>query len=55
MKHGAFFIIAAFAISSLAIAAPKCDTCPRDKHGRIERSASAKAEFKREHPCPATG
>ena len=26
----------------------------RDAHGRIERSQSARAAFKREHPCPAT-
>jgi len=31
-----------------------CDTCPRDQHGRIQRSATAKAEFKRENPCPST-
>lgn len=24
-------------------------------HGRIYRSAAAKNEFKREHPCPSTG
>lgn len=24
-------------------------------HGRIHRSAAAKNEFKREHPCPSTG
>ncbi len=27
----------------------------RDANGRIHRSSSAKAAFKREHPCPATG
>ena len=31
-----------------------CDTCPRDQHGRIQRSAIAKAEFKRGNPCPST-
>lgn len=48
-----FFLLAAapFVLS----AAEYCDTCPRDKHGRIERSVSAKTEFKREHSCPSTG
>ena len=27
----------------------------RDSHGRIKRSAAAKNEFKRQHPCPSTG
>jgi type I restriction enzyme, R subunit len=27
----------------------------RDQHGRIKRSAAAKNEFKRQHPCPSTG
>jgi hypothetical protein len=27
----------------------------RDSHGRIQRSASARNEFKRSSPCPATG
>lgn len=40
---------------SIAFASPYCDTCARDKHGRIQRSAAAKAEFKRLHPCPSTG
>lgn len=28
---------------------------PRDKHGRIKRSAAAKDQFKRQQPCPSTG
>lgn len=28
---------------------------PRDKHGHIKRSATAKRAFEREHPCPSTG
>lgn len=28
---------------------------PRDSHGRIQRSASARNAFKHAHPCPATG
>lgn len=27
----------------------------RDKHGKIARSQHAKTEFKKSHPCPATG
>ena len=27
----------------------------RDKHNRIARSAKAKADFKKQQPCPATG
>lgn len=28
---------------------------PRDSHGKIQRSAKAKSEFKHVHPCPSTG
>ena len=28
---------------------------PRDAHGRIARNPRARNEFKRTHPCPATG
>lgn len=34
---------------------PRCDSCPRDKYGHIQRSASTKAKFKKLHPCPSTG
>jgi len=27
----------------------------RDSHGRIARSPQAKSDFKKSHPCPATG
>jgi hypothetical protein len=27
----------------------------RNSHGRIQRSETAKNDFKREHPCPANG
>jgi hypothetical protein len=27
----------------------------RDSHGRIKRSASAKHDFEKSHPCPSTG
>ena len=32
-----------------------CATCLRDSHGRIERSRSAKDQFRHTHPCPSTG
>jgi hypothetical protein len=32
-----------------------CISCERDEHGRIRRSAAARAEFKRQQPCPSTG
>jgi hypothetical protein len=32
-----------------------CASCERDRRGRIERSSSAKHEFQRMRPCPATG
>jgi len=49
-------IIAALLAASLsAFASPRCDTCPRDSNGRIQRSASAIKDFKRTNPCPATG
>lgn len=44
-----------FALSIPAWANTFCDTCPRDRHGRIERSAAARNAFKRAHPCPTTG
>lgn len=28
---------------------------PRDRHGHIARSGAAKLEFRKHHPCPATG
>lgn len=43
------------AVYDNAFAAPRCDTCPRDSNGRIQRSASAIKDFKRTNPCPATG
>lgn len=36
------------------LAAPHC-TILRDGHGHIARSAAAKNQFKRGHPCPANG
>ena len=35
---------------------PLSKTCnpPRDSHGRIKRSASARKAFQKAHPCPST-
>jgi 5-methylcytosine-specific restriction endonuclease McrA len=30
----------------------KCESCPRDSHGKIERDPNAKSEFKRTNPKP---
>jgi len=38
-----------------AFASTRCDTCPRDSNGRIQRSASAIKDFKHANPCPSTG
>jgi hypothetical protein len=32
-----------------------CASCERNESGKIQRSASAKREFERANPCPATG
>ena len=32
----------------------KCVSCVRDARGRIHRSATAKHDFQRSHPCPST-
>lgn len=47
-------LLATLACANIALASPRCDTCTRDRHGHIQRHASVKAEFKRQHPCPAT-
>jgi 5-methylcytosine-specific restriction endonuclease McrA len=33
----------------------RCTTCARDSKGRIARSATAKRDFQKSHPCPSTG
>lgn len=33
----------------------KAEGVARDSHGKIARSAKAKDDFKRQHPCPSTG
>lgn len=52
MQRALLTALALFVISPYAQA--YCDTCPRDDLGRIQRSASAKADFKRAQPCPST-
>lgn len=57
-RIAAVLIVVALSPLSFARSAPHSDVIPglqRDSHGRIVRSAAAKNEFKREHPCPATG
>jgi hypothetical protein len=34
---------------------PKCTTCARDSSGRIARSSTARRDFQKARPCPATG
>jgi hypothetical protein len=38
------------------VVAPKqyCNSCERANHGRIKRSAAARDDFERSHPCPST-
>jgi len=45
------------ALLALSLLAPAsfADTVRRDAHGRIARSAKARRDFKKLHPCPATG
>jgi hypothetical protein len=33
----------------------RCETCARDSSGHIRRSPAARREFRKAHPCPATG
>ena len=33
----------------------RCSSCTRDSRGRIKRNPQAKNQFRRGHPCPATG
>ena len=42
-------------VSSAIHRSTKATGAQRDSHGHIKRSASAKADFKRSHPCPSTG
>lgn len=48
-------VLAASSDSSLLARGPKGIDCNRDPKGRIARSAEAKREFKKAHPCPSTG
>jgi hypothetical protein len=42
-----------FALPLSAQRFSKCNSCTRDGRGRIARSAQAKKEFTKAHPCPA--
>lgn len=42
-------------IALTASAGTRCQSCPRDSSGRIKRSASARAAFRKANPCPSTG
>src|SRR5438270_9044211 len=33
----------------------KCETCARDKHGKIKRDKKAEKQFQHDNPCPSTG
>lgn len=33
----------------------KCVGCVRNSNGKIARSSNAKTQFRKTHPCPATG
>lgn len=48
-------IASLFFISGITYATDRCETCSRDQRGHIQRHSGAKAEFKRQHPCPSTG
>ena len=43
------------ASSSHATRSTRAVGVARDSHGRIKRSAKARDDFKKHHPCPSTG
>lgn len=47
--------LSAFALLLSSCATPQRCIPPRDAAGHIARSRTTVADFKREHPCPATG
>ena len=54
------FLLVILAITPMAYArgtsaASKCTGCARNSKGKIARSAKAKRDFQKTHPCPATG
>ena len=60
-KNITAFILTLCVVASLSacttvqsVPTPSSAVIQRDAHGRIVRSQAARAEFKREHPCPAT-
>lgn len=44
-----------FLIGTTLFGSPQCVRCVRDANGRIHRSSTARYEFRRDNPCPATG
>lgn len=52
--RSAGLILLCAALHGHLLAADYCVPCPRDAQGRIQRSAGAKTDFKRQNPCPAT-
>jgi hypothetical protein len=46
---------AANSLSATRNSNARCATCARDSSGRIARSETAKHDFQKAHPCPATG
>ena len=42
LKNFVLFLFLTLACCNFTFASPGCDICPRDKHGRIQRHASAK-------------
>lgn len=68
MRHVVTIAVLAFSLPSLAeYSLPHsssshskhysnyCSNCERDNNGHIKRSAEAKREFRKSHPCPSTG
>lgn len=54
------YMIAAISVAVLTVPAwakrsDYSELAQRDSNGRIARSSSAKTEFKKSNPCPATG
>ena len=54
VKSCALGLLITLTLTKWASASDYCDACDRDKHGRIQRSAAVRAEFKRVYLCPAT-
>jgi hypothetical protein len=51
----AIFFVASLLIASPAWSGARCASCARNSRNRIKRSSTARREFEKAHPCPATG